>query len=289
MSRTTPVFHGKVVLSAEMVALTGIRVGAASSGLDIGGVDQPVLRDPVTNEPYIPGSSIKGKLRSLLTKAHGLPLEQLVQRPVEVWLHWCTDVAAYRRCPICPTFGQFPSGPRGARFGFVTPTRLIARDARLGPELQVVEDGVVSRKPWKEVDTDLPYSEVKVEVALDVVTAASNPRQMERVPPGAIFESELLFTVYRSDDGTIDPEMEKQRLREVLAAMRMLEDDYLGSSGTRGYGKVKFQRVQVHWRPVEYYRDPKGHPPEELWQGDDLADLLSVYDEKVAQPVWGSP
>jgi CRISPR-associated protein Csm3 len=290
MSRSVPTFRGKVLIRSELLALTGIRIGAASSGLDIGGVDQPVLRDPVTDQPYIPGSSLKGKLRNLLTKAHGRPLEQLVQRPVEVWLHWCTSETEYRNCMVCPTFGQFPSGPRGARFEkFVTPTRLSVRDARLGPELQVVEDGQTVRKKWKDVETDLPYSEVKVEVALDVITAASNPRQMERVPPGAIFESELLFTVYRSDDGTIDPEMEKQRLREVLAAMRMLEDDYLGSSGTRGYGKVKFQRVQVHWRPVEYYRDPKGHPPEELWQGDDLADLLSVYDEKVAQPVWGSP
>ncbi len=289
MSKSVPTFRGKVLIRSELLALTGIRVGAASSGLDIGGVDQPVLRDPVTNQPYIPGSSLKGKLRSLLTKAHGLRLEQLVRRAPEVWLHWCTDEGKYRSCMVCPTFGQFPSGPGGDRFDFVTPTRLSVRDSRLGPELQVVEDGQMVRKNWKDVETDLPYSEVKVEVALDVITAASNPRQMERVPPGAIFESELLFTVYRSDDGTIDPEMEKKRLREVLAAMRMLEDDYLGSSGTRGYGKVKFQRVQVHWRPVEYYRDPKKHPPRELWHGDDLGELLSVYDEKVGTPVWGSP
>jgi CRISPR-associated protein Csm3 len=152
-----------------------------------------------------------------------------------------------------------------------------------------MEDGQPVRRKWKDVETDLPYSEVKVEVALDGITAASNPRQMERVPPGAIFESELLFTVYGSEDATIDPEMEKKRLREVFAAMRMLEDDYLGSSGTRGYGKVKFQNVQVYWRPVEYYRDPKNHPPRELWHGDDLGELLSVYDEKIATPVWGSP
>lgn len=286
MSRTTPTLRGKVVVSAEMLALTGLRVGAAASGLDIGGVDQPVLRDPVTNQPYVPGSSLKGKLRSLLTKAHGLPLQELVQRPVQVWLHWCTEEAAYRRCPVCPTFGQFPSGPRGARFDFVTPTRLIARDARLGPELQVVEEGRVSRKAWSQVDMDLPYSEVKVEVALDVVTAASNPRQMERVPPGAIFDTELLFSVYRADANGIDPEMEQKRLREVLTAMRLLEDDYLGSSGTRGYGKVKFQRVKVTWRPLEYYRDPQKHPEQKLWEGDDLSQLLSVYDEQVARKVW---
>jgi len=288
MSKSVPRLLGKVVISSEMVALTGIRVGAAASGLDIGGVDQPVLRDPITNQPYIPGSSLKGKLRSLLTRAHGLLPQQLVQRPVEVWLHWCTDEADYRNCPVCATFGQFPSGPRGARYDFVTPTRLIVRDARLAPELQVTEDGATTRRPWKEVDTDLPYSEVKVEVALDVVTAASNPRQMERVPPGAIFDTELLYSVYRSDDGTIEPQTEKRRLREVITAMRLLEDDYLGSSGTRGYGKVKFQKLKVVWRPLEFYRDPKGHPEQVLWQGDDLQKLLEAYDESVAAKVWGT-
>lgn len=287
MIRNAPSFRGKVVVSGEMLAVTGLRVGAATSGLEIGGVDQPVLRDPVTNQPHVPGSSLKGKLRSLLTRSHGLPLERLVRRPVEVWLHWCTEESAYRDCPVCPTCGQFPSGPGGARFEFVTPTRLIVRDARLKPELQVVEEGSISRKLWKDVDTDLPYSEVKVEVALDVVTAASNPRQMERVPPGALFESELLFTVYRSDVHGRDPQKEQERLREVLAAMRLLEDDYLGSSGTRGYGKVKFQQLRVSWRPLDYYRDPGTHREEVLWEGDDLADVLAAYKEKVASHVWG--
>lgn len=285
MNKTTPTLRGKVVVSAEMLALTGLRVGAAASGLDIGGVDQPVLRDPVTDQPYVPGSTLKGKLRSLLTKAHGLPLQELVQRPVQVWLHWCTEEAEYRRCLVCPTFGQFPSGPRGARYDFVTPTRLIARDARLGPELLVMEEGG-TRKSWSQVDLDLPYSEVKVEVALDVITAASNPRQMERVPAGAIFGTEFLFSVYGADGRGIDQEMEKNRLREVIAGMRLLEDDYLGSSGTRGYGKVKFQRIRVMWRPLDYYRDPQRNPEQELWKGDDLSELLTIYESQVAGRVW---
>lgn len=280
MIRNAPSFRGKVVVSGEMLAVTGLRIGAATSGLEIGGVDQPVLRDPVTNQPYVPGSSLKGKLRSLVTRSHGLPLEGL-GRAVEVRLHRCTDESAYRDCPVCPTFG-LPGGDP-----FVTPTRLIVRDARLKPELQVVEEGSVSRKLWKEVDTDLPYSEVKVEVALDVVTAASNPRQMERVPPGALFETELLFTVYRSDVHGLDPQKEQERLREVVAAMRLLEDDYLGSSGTRGYGKVKFQRLRVSWRPLDYYRDPAKHREEVLWEGDHLTDLLAGYEENVARNVWG--
>jgi CRISPR-associated protein Csm3 len=112
---------------------------------------------------------------------------------------------------------------------------------------------------------------------------------MERVPPGAIFETELLFTVYRSDANGIDPKIEKKRLREVFTAMRLLEDDYLGSSGTRGYGKVKFQRVRVRWRPLEYYRDPRTRPEEPLWDGDDLSQLLEVYERQVGAKVWADP
>jgi len=281
-----PRLVGKVIVTGELKVLTGLRIGAATSALEIGGLDNPVLRDPLTRAPYVPGSSLKGKLRSLLTKAHDLELRQLGR----VRLHWCTTPGDYASCLVCPTFGQFPSGPGRDEYAFVTPTRLTVRDSRLLPRLEINEPSGIRHASWddSELETDLPYTEVKTEVALDVVTAASNPRPMERVPPGAIFQTELLFTVYRSDDRSIEPEMEKKRLREVITAMRLLEDDYLGSSGTRGYGKVKFQGMQVEWRPVEYYRDPKNHPPRELWQGDDLGELLSVYDEKVATPVWGS-
>jgi CRISPR-associated protein Csm3 len=272
-----PRLVGKVIVTGELKVLTGLRIGAASSALEIGGLDNPVLRDPLTRAPYVPGSSLKGKLRSLLTKIHGLKLQRL--GPVR--LHWCDRREDYETCLVCPTFGQFPSD-------FVTPTRLAVRDARLLPRLEVHEPSGMRQASWDdpEIETDLPYTEVKAEVALDVVTAASNPRPMERVPPGAIFETELLFTVYRSDDGSIEPEMEKQRLREVITAMRLLEDDYLGSSGTRGYGKVKFQKVKVRWRPLGYYRDPKTNPEQVLWEGDDLGQLLEVYDDRVAAKVW---
>lgn len=289
MSRVSPKLLGKVVIGGEMKALTGLRIGAATSGLEIGGIDQPVLRDPVTERPYIPGSSLKGKLRSLLTKAYGLTLEPLVRQPPEVWIHWCSDESQYRTCVVCPTFGQFPSGPGQVRYTFVTPTRLIVRDAMLADTIDVTdEEGNVVKKHWRDLDTDLPYTEVKVEVALDVVTAASNPRQMERVPPGAVFQVELLFSVYEGNGlPGVDPAQEQERLRAVLQAMRLLEDDYLGSSGTRGYGKVQFQNLSVRWRPLAYYRDPAAHPEKELWKGEALDGALGAFDQAIVGGVWG--
>jgi len=293
-TKTAPRLLGKVVVSATIKAVTGLRIGAATSGLDIGGVDQPVLRDPVTDKPYIPGSSLKGKLRSLLTKAYGKPLQQLVRAPVEIWIHWCENEQEYQHCCICPTFGQFSSGPGQKRYDFVTPTRLIVRDAKLLDELEVTdEEGNIRRVRWQDVETDLPYTEVKMEVALDIITAASNPRQMERVPAGALFGGDdlLLFSVFDEleQDGKkiIDPERERERLRAVFLAMRLLEDDYLGASGTRGYGKIKFQNITVKWRPIDFYRDPQKHAEVELWCGDDLRELLARFDELFSEQLWG--
>lgn len=297
MAQTKPALKllGKVVVSATIKAVTGLRIGAATSGLDIGGVDQPVLRDPVTDKPYIPGSSLKGKLRSLLTKAYGKPLQQLVRTPVEVWIHWCEDEQEYQQCAVCPTFGQFPSGPGQKRYDFVTPTRLIVRDAKLLDELEVTdEDGNVRRLKWQDVETDLPYTEVKMEVALDIITAASNPRQMERVPAGALFGGDdlLLFSVFskleHESKVLIDPKQERKRLRAVFLAMRLLEDDYLGASGTRGYGKVKFQNITVKWRPIGFYRDPQKNPEKKLWSGDNLDEILTQFDEIIGDKVWKS-
>jgi len=295
-SKLAPKLLGKVVISATIKAVTGLRIGAATSGLEIGGVDQPVLRDPVTEKPYIPGSSLKGKLRSLLTKAYGRPLQQLVRTPVEIWIHWCEDENDYQNCCICPTFGQFPSGPGQRRYDFVTPTRLIVRDAKLLDELEVTdEEGNVRRLRWQDVETDLPYTEVKMEVALDIITAASNPRQMERVPAGALFGGDdlLLFSVFdrleQNGKVVIDPNWERERLRAVFLAMRLLEDDYLGASGTRGYGKIKFQDITVKWRPIDFYRDPQKHPEVELWKPEcgDLSELLKKFDEVFSEASWG--
>jgi Uncharacterized protein predicted to be involved in DNA repair (RAMP superfamily) len=76
-------------------------------------------------------------------------------------------------------------------------------------------------------------------------------------------------------------------LRAVFLAMRLLEDDYLGASGTRGYGKIKFQNITVKWRPIDFYRDPQKHAEVELWCGDDLRELLARFDELFSEQLWG--
>lgn len=271
---SAPTLQGKLIVQAQIKVLTGLRIGGAAGGLEIGGLDNPVIRDPVTQRPYIPGSSLKGKMRSLVTRALGKELEDLVQGRVRI--HWCEPDEYWTDgvpCPVCRTFGT--AGERAQE-----PGRLIVRDAPLLDELEVPdENGGTRRVRWDEIAAglDLPYTEVKMEAAIDVITAAANPRQMERVPPGALFDAEMLLAVYDQHD--------REALRTLLLGMRLLEDDYLGSSGSRGYGRIRFQNVRVLWRSVDHYRDPERHPEQELAQADTLADLWNQFD-RIAKQVW---
>lgn len=59
-------FQGKFIISGILECVTGTRIGGTQEKFEIGGIDNPVIKDPLTDLPYIPGSSLKGKLRHLL-------------------------------------------------------------------------------------------------------------------------------------------------------------------------------------------------------------------------------
>jgi len=271
--------QGKILIRGRIKALTGLRIGGAAGGMEIGGVDNPVIRDPVTGRPYIPGSSLKGKMRSLLTRALGLPLKELVKgrgRSPSIFIHWCEPDEYFGKngvpCTLCRTFGT--AGERA-----VEPARAIVRDAFLLDEIEIPdEDGNLVRRPWTEVTTDLPYTEVKWEATIDVVTAAANPRQMERVPPGALFDMEMLLAVYDKYD--------RQSLETLLLGMRLLEDDYLGSNGTRGYGRIQFRDLSVIWRSVDYYNNPTTHPEQVLVENVPTLHELTQRMEDIVKAIW---
>src|SRR5262249_25661629 len=146
--------------------------------LSIGNVDNPVIRDPLTRRPYIPGSSLRGKMRSQMEKQYGRPQNNRVG---QVWIHTCKDANEYRGCNVCKTFGIPGENPHSET------SRLVVRDALLLEE---------SAAKLEAARTDLPYTEVKWEAAIDRVTSAATPRQQERVPAGAAFEGELIFSLY---------------------------------------------------------------------------------------------
>ncbi len=213
---------GKIVITGIIEAKTGLHIGSSQAGLNIGGVDLSVVRD-AEGKPYLPGSSLKGKIRSLLEKAEGKDLNKVVSSKQNIRIHECDGSP----CEICKIFGM--AGEKKD----AEPTRLMVRDAFL------------DETSLKDLKTDLPYSEVKWEAVIDRITSAAMPRQIERVPAGAKFVFEIVYNVFEEQD--------KLNLKKVFEAMNLLEHDYLGGHGSRGYGKVKFDDIEIHWNPKSYY------------------------------------
>jgi len=202
-------------LTGKIRVKTGLHIGGGQDVMEIGGNDNPIIRNPADNEPYIPGSSLKGKMRSLMEWHLGL------LHP-EGKVHACENKKQALQCPICRTFGI--SAAEGLEIGI---TRLIVRDCLLSDKSR--EDFMAGRGP---------LTEDKTENSINRITAVANPRSMERVVPGTIFDMELVFRVLDADDdGTKDEELFND---VVLKGLALLEQDFLGGGGSRGNGRVEF-------------------------------------------------
>lgn len=286
MSERKIELKGRIIITFDILAVTGLHIGGSDSGVEIGGVDKTVIRDRLTNRPYIPGSSLKGKMRSLLEKSRGL---KQIQRIGQGYIHSCgADVnidkdekrcqQEYENCDVCQIFGV--PGERT----FATPTRLVVRDIFLSEK---------SAKDLETAQTDLPYTEVKTEVAIDRVTSAANPRQMERIPAGALFgcseikengqtkrsgqPGEIIFSLYEIRGNSAQKDL--NRVRVIREAMQLLEDDYLGGLGSRGSGKIKFCNIKLEFRGKSEERILLGE------YNDGLSELTAVALEKAISKV----
>ncbi|MBN1815274.1 MAG: type III-A CRISPR-associated RAMP protein Csm3 [Anaerolineae bacterium] len=226
--------YGRVFIRGDIRVVTGLHIGGSPAGLAIGGVDNPVIRDAQTGYPYVPGSSLRGKMRSLWEKMTGASQNWAIGKGVRI--HVCEKAGDYKTCPVCQIYGV--PGQLEASF----PTRLVVRDVFLGRESE--------RRLREQAQTDLPYTEVKWEAAIDRVTSAATPRQIERVPADTRFEGlEMVFSVY--DPGDL------ARFVHVLEAMQLLQDDYLGGLGSRGSGKIVFENLGISVRSRQDYGDEK--------------------------------
>lgn len=226
-------FEGRYVIEATLVCVTGLRIGGTQEGFEIGGMDNPVVKDPIDGVPYIPGSSLKGKMRSLLEWAHNL-VDFASDRPGRP--HSC----GRRACDVCAVFGVGAAESRESyreTDKFIGPTRLVIRDAFPAEE-------TMSR--WKKYLGEGTFTEVKMENTINRITSESNPRSMERVPAGSRFVVNMVLDRYTGDA--------TKRLRALLEAMRLLEDSALGGSGSRGSGQVRFEGIKVKFRSPPFYR-----------------------------------
>ncbi len=234
-------FLGKLILEADLHCETGLHIGAGKGTLEIGGADNPVVKDSF-GRPYIPGSSLRGRLRSLLEHAHGLvtPSELVYlsrRRGQEVRIHQSDRPDD----EVCLLFGRSPGRMERVQGDAVdasvaTPSRLTVYDAPLDPES-------ITQQMRDNLDDEL--TEVKSENAIDRLTAQSSPRTLERVPAGAKFRVRLVLDVLCEPD--------KELVAPVVQGLRLLEDDALGGGGSRGSGRVRFANLKAVWRSRDYY------------------------------------
>lgn len=233
-------------ISAELVTLTGLHIGSGSDTIEIGGMDNPIIKDPFTGEPYIPGSSLKGKIRSLLEwklgkiGSDGGPCK-------------CNNVT----CEICRIFGV--SADKERKTG---PTRLIVRDARIhadfinlmkAKKLLPENEGMLSGNDLSpdQLSTRKAIAyytiETKSENNLNRVTAVAVPRSLERVAAGTTFHIEMIYRVFDFDgDGG---ETDLGYLKYIKDGLAMLESDALGGYGSRGCGRVKISNLTLNGQP----------------------------------------
>lgn len=220
-----------VELKGTMVVETGLRIGAGSSSLEIGGLDNPIVRHPLTKQPYVPGSSLKGKLRSLLElnkyRSGNFREPSATSGPcgcgacIPCWLFGCGDVKNASE-----------------------PTRLLFRDCALD------ENSVTELEPL--LSEGIFYSEVKTEVTMDRSTGKvghAGPRSMDRIAAGSRLGFSVTIRVFEGDN-------EKEMENALKHALRLLEAEGLGGSISRGYGRVKFQNLTWDGRPWDVHAEP---------------------------------
>ena len=229
-------FKGNLCINLKLTCETGLHIGSTQENYEIGGVDNPVIRDPATDLPYIPGSSLKGKMRSMLEWERGLiELKQDKEGNWKADPHTCEKID----CPVCRIFGTpaEKSAPKG-------PTRVIIRDAYPDDKTQEIFEEI-------ELKKGLPKTELKWEVSIDRVTSKPpyGPRMIERVPKGSVFDLNIIFGLYDIDDNLAD----LNYLKYLFSALGMVEDSFLGGSGSRGSGRVSFKIEKLLLKTPEFY------------------------------------
>ncbi|WP_293986376.1 type III-A CRISPR-associated RAMP protein Csm3 [uncultured Megasphaera sp.] len=195
--------EGKLKITAVLHLETGLHIGSSNEFAPIGAVDSAVIRDPYTKQPIIPGSSLKGKIRSLLRRNEGV-----------------FDLKKESNC-LKRLFGTADDGMIPARLQFF--------------DVHMTQTSV---EELEALDMDTYLGEIKFENTINPLTGEANPRQIERVPAGANFDFQLVYNI-------TDFSQAEEDLKTLTDGFVLLSWDYLGGSGSRGYGRVSFSDWQV--------------------------------------------
>lgn len=237
-------FKENYIIQGKIVCKTGLHIGGSSDAIDIGGSDNVIIRDPITGNPYIPGSSLKGKLR-FLTELNDKDSAQSV-------INNNGKPADDPNCLSAKLFGiSADENQNQLKF----PTRTIVRDAY--PDEETLE-------LWNN-ESLISGAELKYENNINRINSAASPRNIERIPKDSKFDFEIIFSVYEGDDDNIS---------SILDAMRLLEDNYLGGSGSRGFGQIKFENIKLAKRTADYYKE--NNDEKVIIESDEITNVINA-------------
>lgn len=195
--------YSKIEITGKIEVVTGMHIGGSEAFAAIGAINSPVIKDVLNNKPIIPGSSLKGKLRTLLAREYNKEITE-------------PDGDDIR---ILRLFGSSENKKR---------SRILISDMQMSNEDELRERGLTS------------LTEVKYENSINRATGKSNPRQIERAIRGTKFDLSIIYEVSNENINEIEEDIDN-----LILGMKLLQYDYLGGSGSRGYGKVKFNELHM--------------------------------------------
>lgn len=195
--------YAKIQITGEIELKTGMHIGGSSAYAAIGAVDSPIVKDTRSNLPMIPGSSLKGKMRTLLAKEYN----DDVKKPDD-------DAECLTRLFGC------------AKKDHVKRSRVLISDMILSNEDELRQHGLQS------------LTEIKFENTINRMTAVANPRQIERAVRGSKFPLDIMYEAEKEDEIVED-------MKILSEGFKLLQYDYIGGSGSRGYGKIIFNNLNA--------------------------------------------
>ncbi len=198
--------YGKLLIHCDMKVVTGLHIGGSSVFSAIGAVDSTVVKDPMTRQPIAPGSSLKGKLRTLLARS------------------LCEDVAHM------PDFDNDDEQIRRL-FGAAQPPR--------PAQLQFADAFVKNADALAEAELSL--TEIKFENTIDRLTSVANPRQIERVIPGVVFGVSIAYDIHDEAETLADMALLCKGLR--LLQMDYLGGHGSRGSGRVAFSNFSFETL----------------------------------------------
>lgn len=242
-------FMGSFIFEYDLKVLTGLRIGGSKENFDIGGLDNPVIKTYISipsfygdgselpkNAPYIPGSSLKGKIRSLLEWSLGRVESMIGLSNGDIKTAGAPCKCG--ECDVCVLFGT----------GDAKTLENISTNKQPGPPRLIFSDAYPTKETLDKLQKELGegiFTEIKTENQINRITSRANPRKVERVPAGAVFKGRIVFNMFKEED--------KDRLGVLLQGLRMLEDNFLGGYGSRGSGRVKFEKIEVEFKDKNVY------------------------------------